>query len=62
MQQGTVTNTVDSILRIIDIKEGSTTMCKELKTMKPYIIGLATIEHLQICNKNLKTLPKLFNF
>jgi len=34
---------VDSILRIIGTKEGSTTIHKELKTIKPYIIGLAII-------------------
>ena len=42
-QHGTVTNAVDSILRIIGTEEGSTTTVEKLKTMKPYIIGLATV-------------------
>jgi len=43
MQQGAVTNAVDSILRIIITEEGSTTTHEELKTMKPYISGLAAM-------------------
>ena len=43
-QYSTVTNTVDSILRIIDIKEDSITIVEKLKTIKPYIIGLAVVE------------------
>ena len=36
-------NIVDSILRIIGIEKGSTTIVEKLKTMKPYIIGLAAV-------------------
>ena len=43
MQHSTVTNAVDSILRIIDTEEDSTTIVEKLKTMKPHIIGLAAV-------------------
>ena len=43
MRYSTVTDAVDSILRIIDTEEGSTTMVEKLKTMKPYIIELAAV-------------------
>ena len=49
MQYSTVKNAVDSILRIIDTEEGSTTIVKKLKTIKPYIIGLIVVEQ-QVCN------------
>jgi len=39
-----VMNTVDSILRIIDIEEGTTIVLDILKTMNPYISGLAIVE------------------
>jgi len=51
MQYGTVTNAVDSILRIIGT-EDSTTIVEKLKTMKPYIIGLATVGR-RVRNKNI---------
>ena len=44
MQYSTVTNAVDSILRIIGTEEGSTTTIEKLKTMKSYIIGLVAVE------------------
>ena len=37
-------NAVDSILRIIGTEEDSMTIVEKLKTIKPYIIGLATVE------------------
>ena len=43
-QHSTVINAVDSILRIIDTKEDSTTIVKKLKTIKPYITKLTIIE------------------
>ena len=36
-------NAVDSILRIIGTEEDSITIVEKLKTMKPYIIGLAIV-------------------
>ena len=47
-----VTNVVDSILRIIGTEEGSTTTVEKLKTMKPYIIGLAAVGR-RVRNKSL---------
>ena len=44
MQYSTVTNVVDSILRIINTEKGFTTIVEKLKTIKPYIIGLAAVE------------------
>jgi len=44
-------NIVDSILRIIGIEKDSITMIRELKTIKPYIIGLAIVEYRQVCNR-----------
>jgi len=49
-RHGTVTNAVDSILRIIGTEEGSTTTYEELKTIKPYIIGLAVMGRLLVRN------------
>ena len=50
-------NTADSILRIIGIEEGSMTIYKELKTIKPYIIGLAAMGYLRVCNTiNIKNI------
>ena len=46
-------NAVDSILRIIGTEEGSTTTVEKLKTMKPYIIGLAAVGRRVRNNKNL---------
>jgi len=45
-------NAVDSILRIIDTEEGSTTIVEKLKTMKPYIIGLAAVGR-RVRNSNI---------
>jgi len=45
-------NAVDSILRIIDTKEGSIIIVEKLKTIKPYIIRLAIVEQ-QVCNTTL---------
>ena len=43
-QHSTVTNAVDSILRIIDTEEDSTIIVEKLKTIKSYIIKLVIIE------------------
>jgi len=43
MQHSTVTNVVDSILRIISIEEDSTIIIKKLKTIKSYIIELVVV-------------------
>ena len=45
-------NAVDSILRIIDTEEDSMIIVEKLKTIKPYIIGLAVVEQ-RVCNTTL---------
>jgi len=41
-------NAVDSILRIIGTEEGATEASDELKTINPYISGLAVVDCLRV--------------